>query len=69
MKLKKYWSSLSATEKKAFAKKLKMEYLSMSNIAGGRANPSPALAINIEKITNGVVASWELRPDIFKRVR
>jgi DNA-binding XRE family transcriptional regulator len=30
-----------------------------------RAGPSPAMAIEIERLTNGALPKWDMRPDIW----
>jgi DNA-binding transcriptional regulator YdaS (Cro superfamily) len=65
MKLKKYFEDEPRGAKQEMATYLGITATWMSLLISGKKKPSPELAKQIEKATQGLVKRKELRPDIF----
>lgn len=63
MKLKKYMLTITQEE---FAKKLNVTQGIVSRYVNGTAIIPAKRAVQIEKITKGIVTRKDLRPDLFK---
>jgi hypothetical protein len=67
MTLKEYFSSRQRGCKSEFAKSLGITKTWMSLITSGHRVCSVALAVAIERLSNGDIKREDFRPDIFRR--
>ena len=68
MTLKEYLQSKPYGTKTAMAKALGISRTWLSLIINGHQVPSPGVALEIERLTNGEVRRVDLRPDLFGEV-
>lgn len=64
MELKTYITSMSISEREAFATKCDTTYAFLRNVAYGQRRAGESLCINIERESAGSVTCEELRPDV-----
>lgn len=63
MKFKDYWTSLSATEKRALAKGANRSQRYLGHVAAERKEAGEKLAVFIHRFSGGLVTVYELRQD------
>lgn len=68
MTLKEYFKDKPYGAKAAMAKALGLSRTWLSLIINGHQVPSPGIALEIERLTNGEVRRVDLRPDLFGEV-
>jgi DNA-binding transcriptional regulator YdaS (Cro superfamily) len=69
MTLQEYFEGKPYGSKAEMAKALGVTKTWMTQVISGRTVPSPELALEIERITNGKVLRVDLRPDIFGEIK
>jgi DNA-binding transcriptional regulator YdaS (Cro superfamily) len=65
MNLKDYFANKPYGSKVELANRLGITKTWMSQLIAGREKCSPAMAVKIEHMTEGVVARADMRPDLF----
>lgn len=69
MTLKEFFADKKRGSKDALAKDLGISRTWMSQLINGHQVCSPELAVEIERLTGGLVTRKELRPDLFGEVK
>lgn len=69
MDLKQYFSTRPYGSKAKMAKSLGISRTWLALIINGLRVPSPGLALEIERVTNGEVKRVDVRPDLFGEVK
>lgn len=67
MDKKLWWRGLTSAQKHDVADKANVAYHYLSNVMGGRANPSPQLVKNLVDYSNGILTKCDIRPDLYPR--
>jgi DNA-binding transcriptional regulator YdaS (Cro superfamily) len=68
MTLKEYFADKKRGAKDALAKQLGISRTWMSQIINGQQVCSPELAVEIERLTLGLVTRKDMRPDLFGEI-
>lgn len=68
MTLQEYFADKKRGAKDALARELGISRTWMSQVISGREVCSPELAVEIERLTGGMVTRKDLRPDLFGEV-
>ena len=69
MQLEKYFEGKPRGTKVAMARALGISKVWLSILIAGTHKASPELCVRIEKYTDGAVSRFNLRPDIFGRLK